>query len=248
MSTAIRFRFIIMVVTIVLIGVIGGLVWLTQQVEAAYVYKEDLKPFTFITTSEQLERVTVPRYRDFTAITDPSAIVGLYVGPKPVAAGSLVHPADLVITPPLGQRQFSEGFLPPNTVAYPIDLPSEVQGVYQISDAIDIFVVERPEEGLETANGINPADQAILLFQKVKTLGVVNGKFLVALTHQQVAAYEGWKSRKNITFIAAITQAINPDLPPLESYPLHLDYDGNPIAREIWAVPTPTPEPIQPDN
>ena len=139
MSTTIRFRFIVMVITIVLIGVIGGLVWLTQQVEVAYTYQENLKPFTFIHSSEQLERVTVPRIRDFTAITDVTTIVGMYVGPKPVAADSLVHPADLVTAPPSGQRQFSEGLLPPNTVAYPIDLPNEVQGVYQISDYIDIL-------------------------------------------------------------------------------------------------------------
>ena len=245
MSTAVRFRFVVMVIMIVLLGVIGGLVWLTQQIETAYVYKEEMKPYTFIGSSEQLERVTVPRYRDFEAVTDVRLIVGMYVGGKPVVGGVLVHPADLVVAPPSGQRRFAEGLLPPNTVAYPVEIPEGAAGVYEVSDLIDIFAVERPDldEGVVLEDGINPDDVATLLFQKVRTLGVVEGRFLVALTHQQVVAYEGWKSRPNVSFIAAITQQINPDLPALEEYPLHLDYDGNPVARGIWGVPTVTPEP-----
>lgn len=51
---------------------------------------------------------------------------------------------------------------------------------------------------------------------------------MVALTYDQIAAYEGWRRIPGVQFTAAINQAANSDFPPLFEVPLYPNYEQNP--------------------
>lgn len=233
-------RSLVAILGVIFLAVFGWMYLQANQTERAYVFERDIPAYEFIGQAEgNLRPVTVPANRDFTVITDPREIVGKYVGPVGVSANSLVQPNQLVENLPSGQRSFPEALLPIGKRAYVIELPTDLTGIFTASDYIDLLAIVN-EDGLPSAD-----DRAVLLFQKIRTLGIIEEKFTVAFSVEQIAAYEGWRSIPGVTFTAAISQEANGDFPPLYQLPLYIE-DGPNIA-DIYGPPTPTPiaEPVE---
>lgn len=230
-------RSLVAVLGIIFLAVFGWMYVQANQTEVAYVYDRDIGSFEFVGSAEGFIRaVTIPTNRDFEAVTDPTLIVGKYIGQNAVQSGSLVQANHLVDDLPQGRRAFPKGLLPVGTTAYVLDIPVNIQGIYEEADFIDVIAIVDENEIP------SPDDRAYLIFQKVKTLGVIEDKFVVALTFEQIAAYEGWKNINNIEFVAAINQESNGNYPPLHEAKLFVDPDRIPV---IYDVPTPTPQAIE---
>ena len=216
-------RALVAVLGVIFLGVFAWMYIQANQTEVAYVFIRDLGPYEFISSAEEfIKPVTIPANRDFDAITDPRQIVGKYIGPQRVAADTLVQAGYLVAELPSGQRDFPLALLPVDTYGYPVDIPTNIQGVFRSEDFIDIIAL------LDEDARPSPDDRGLVLFQKVRTLGIVDNKFMVALTYEQIAAYEGWKRIPGVQFTAAINQAANSDSPPLYEVPLFPNYSANP--------------------
>lgn len=229
-------RSLVAILGVIFLAVFGWMYLQANQTEVAYVFARDIPAFEFIGSAEEyLAPVTVPANRDFEVITDPREIVGKYIGPIGVRADSLVQANQLVAELPSGQRRFPEALLPVGKRAYVVEIPKSLAGIFNESDYIDLMAVVN-EDGLPT-----PDDRAVLLFQKVRTLGVINDKFTVAFSIEQIAAYEGWKMVPGVTFTAAISQDANGDFPPLFQLPLYIE-EGEGL-EAIYGAPTPTPIP-----
>ena len=229
-------RSLVAILGVIFLAVFGWMYLQANQTEIAYVFARDIPAFEFIGSAEgNLRAVTVPANREFEVITDPREIVGQYIGPVGVTADGLVQPNQLVSELPSGQRSFPEALLPIGKRAYVVEIPEALTGVFETSDYIDLVAIVN-EDGLPT-----PDDRAVLLFQKIRTLGIIEDKFTVAFSIDQIAAYEGWKSIPGVTFSAAISQEANGDFPPLYQLPLYIE-EGDNIA-EIYGAPTPTPVP-----
>ncbi|MEM9775467.1 MAG: SAF domain-containing protein [Chloroflexota bacterium] len=232
-------RSLVAILGVIFLAVFGWMYLQANQTERAYVFARDIPAYEFIGQAEgNLRAVTVPANREFAVITDPREIVGKYVGPVSVSADSLVQPNQLIENLPSGQRSFPEALLPIGKRAYVIELPSDLGGIFISSDYIDLMAIVN-EDGLPSAD-----DRAVLLFQKIRTLGIIEDKFTVAFSVEQIAAYEGWRNIPGVTFTAAISQEANGDFPPLYQLPLYIE-DGPNIA-EIYGPPTSTPiaEPV----
>lgn len=232
-------RSLIAILGLIFLGVFGWMYYQANQTEVAYVFAKDIPPYTFIdNASDFLAPVTIPENRDFTAVTDVREIVGKYTGPQPVYANTLIQVEYLVDELPSGQRDFPHGLLPVGTIAYPVEIPENIQGVFRPNDLIDVIALV-DEDSIP-----GPEDTAVVLLQKVRSLGVVEDKFMVALNYDQIAAYEGWRDLLGVTFTAAINQDANADFPPLYQAQMHPNYnDPANGARQLFAVPTPTPQP-----
>ncbi|MEM8856983.1 MAG: SAF domain-containing protein [Chloroflexota bacterium] len=227
-------RSLVAILGVIFLAVFGWMYLQANQTEIAYVFARDIPAYEFIGQADgNLRAVTVPANRDFTVITDPREIVGKYVGPVGVTSDALVQPNQLIENLPSGQRSFPEALLPVGKRAYVIDIPQALSGIFVASDYIDLLAIVNEDE-LPSAD-----DRAVLLFQKVKTLGIIEEKFTVAFSVEQIAAYEGWKSIPGVTFTAAISQEANGDFPPLYQLPLYIE-DG-PNIQDIYGPPTPTP-------
>lgn len=227
-------RSLVAVLGIIFLAVFGWMYVQANQTERAFVYARDIPPFEFIEKADgNIRAITIPSNRDFEAITDAEQIVGKYVGANGVEADALVQNNQLITDLPSGRRSFPRGLLPLGTKAYVLDIPENIAGVFAEGDFIDLIAV------VDEDNIPSPDDSAYLIFQKVQTLGIVEEKFLVALTFEQIAAYEGWKNIPNIEFRAAINQDANGDFPPLFQAPLFVD-DEN--LGNVYSRPTPTPE------
>ncbi len=216
-------RALVAVLGVIFLGVFAWMYIQANQTEVAFVYARDIGPYEFISSAEgYIKPVTIPANRDFEAITDPRLIVGKYVAGREVAAETLVQSAHLLDELPSGQRNFPLALLPVDTYGYPVEIPTNIQGVFRPEDYIDIIALldedERP----------SAEDRGVVLFQKVRTLGIVEEKFMVALTYEQIAAYEGWKRIPGVQFTAAINQAANSDFPPLYEVPMFPNYSANP--------------------
>lgn len=216
----------------------GFLYWQSTQTEKAYVFAADFKQFTFIqnSTEDFLLMVDVPKNRDFTAITDPNQIVGMYTA-REMVSNTLVQEGLLIHELPTGQRQFERGLLPVNSRAYPIDIPSNIAGTFQLDDLLDVYMI------INTDGEASPDDRGVVLYQKVTFLGEEGGQYLVALSPEQIMAYEGWKLVEGTSFTAAITQPANGDYAPLSELLMFPDYQ-QPEARDLFAPPIPTPDPV----
>lgn len=216
-------RALVAVLGVIFLGVFAWMYIQANQTEVAYVFERDMGPYEFISSAEGFIRpITIPANRDFAAITDPREIVGKYIGPQRTAADTLIQPSQLIDELPSGQRDFPLALLPIDTYGYPVDIPNNIGGVFRPDDYIDVIAL------IDEDNQPSPDDRGIILFQKVRTLGLVDSKFMVALTYDQIAAYEGWKRIPNVTFTAAINQEANSDFPPLHEVPLFPDYSDNP--------------------
>ncbi|MFK7800750.1 MAG: hypothetical protein AB8G95_03875 [Anaerolineae bacterium] len=230
-------RSLVAILGVIFLAVFGWMYLQANQTEVAYVFARDIPPYEFIGSAENnLRAVTVPANRDFSVITDAREIVGKYVGPVGVSADSLIQANQLVTELPSGQRSFPEALLPIGKRGYVVEIPSSLAGIFNSTDYIDLIAIVNEDE-VPT-----PDDRAVLLFQKVRTLGIIENKFTVAFSVEQIAAYEGWKSIPGVTFTAAISQEANGDFPPLFQLPLYIE-DG-PNLADIYGAPTPTPEPI----
>jgi hypothetical protein len=232
------------VLFLVFIAVMAYFYWLNGQTEYAYVYKTDIPAFTFISSeTEQLERITVPKNRDFEVVSDPRTIVGMYVGEHPVFAGHFVRAEHLIPELPTGQRRFDQGLLPVGTTAYQIILDEDLgrlREVYKTSDWVNLMAIVAENEEQPS-----PSDMGVLVFQKARALELTESGLWVALTPEQIAAYEGWKRQPFVrAFQLAVTQPANPDLPALSQYPLNPDYGNETVRETLFGVPTPTPEPL----
>ncbi len=216
-------RALVAVLGVIFLGVFAWMYIQANQTEVAFVFTRDIGPYEFISSAEGfIKPVTIPKNRDFAAVTDPRQIVGKYVGPQPVLNETLVQPGALIDELPSGQRDFPLALLPIDTYGYPVDIPENITGVFRPEDYIDVLAL------LDEDQQPSPDDRGIVLFQKVRTLGVVENKFMVALTYEQIAAYEGWKRIPGVTFTAAINQEANSDFPPLYEVPLFPNYSANP--------------------
>lgn len=233
-----RIRWLFAVLSLLAMGSAALLYWASVQIETAYVFARDLPRHEFIKSSgpDYLQPVSVPKQRAFEAITDPRAIVGMYTDQR-VSQGQLVHPSMLIAELPRGQRQFERGLLPIGTRAYPVDIPGIMTGLFQVDDLLDIYVL------WDQDGEPSPDDRAVILLQKVTFLGAAgNGdqdSYLVALTPEQIAAYEGWKRLKGVSFTGAITQAANGDYQPLHEILIYPDYN-NPENRDLFAPRSPS--------
>ena len=227
-------RSLVAVLGIIFLAVFGWMYVQANQTEVAYVYERDIPPFEFIGSAQgNIRQITIPTNRDFEAITDPEQIIGKYISSVGVEANSLVQSNHLIEDLPSGRRTFPRGLLPLGTKAYVLDIPENIAGVFAEGDLIDLIAIV-DEDAIPS-----PDDRAYLIFQKVQTLGIVEEKFLVALTFEQIAAYEGWKNIPNVEFQAAINQDANGDFPPLFQAPLFVD-DAN--LGDVYSPATPTPE------
>ena len=229
-------RALVAILGVIFLAVFAWMYIQANQTEVAYVYARDLPPLQFIENGEDYIRaITVPANREFTVVTDPREIVGKYVGTQEVYEGTLVQGPHLLNELPSGQRDFPRSLLPIDTYGYPIHIPGNIGGIFRENDLIDIIALI-DEDGVPS-----PDDKAVLLFQKIRTLGLVDNKFIVAFTYEQIAAYEGWNRLSNVVFTAAINQEANPDFQPL--YELEI-YPTDPNTLEsIFGIATPTPEP-----
>lgn len=230
-------RSLVAILGVIFLAVFGWMYLQANQTEVAYVFERDIPAFEFIGSAEgNLRAVIVPAKREFDVITDPREIVGKYVGPISVKANTLVQPNQLISELPSGQRRFPEALLPIGKRAYVVEIPKSLSGIFQTSDYIDLIAIVNEDEVP------SPDDRAVLLFQKVRTLGVIEEKFLVAFSIEQIAAYEGWRSIPGVTFVAAISQDANGDFPPLFQLPLYIEDDAD---GTIYGPPTPTPIPVE---
>lgn len=230
-------RSLVAILGVIFLAVFGWMYLQANQTEVAYVFARDIPAYEFIGSAEgNLRAVTVPANRDFAVITDAREIVGKYIGPVGVSADSLIQSSQLVAELPSGQRSFPEALRPIGKRAYVVDIPANLAGIFNSSDYIDLIAIVNEDE-VPT-----PDDRAVLLFQKVRTLGIIDKKFTVAFSIEQIAAYEGWKSIPGVAFTAAISQEANGDFPPLYQLPLYID--EGPDLEAIYGAPTPTPEPI----
>jgi hypothetical protein len=215
------------------------LFYLSTLTETAYVFAEDLDRYTFIENNSEdfLRRISVPQHRDFEAITDPAQIVGKYVN-QPVYDGQLVQRTILISQLPDGRRLFPRGLLPHNTEAFPITVPANVLPIFREEDLVNIYaIITYDPEGIPSED-----DLGVLLFQKVTNLGVAGDQIVVALTPEQIMAFEGWQRLEGVRFTASISQEANWDYPPMQPFPLYPDYNTD-AGRELFARPTATPEP-----
>lgn len=216
-------RALVAVLGLIFLGVFAWMYVQANRTEVAYVYSREMGPYEFISSADGfLLPVTIPANRDFEAITDPRQIVGKYVGPRGAVSNSLVQSGQLVESLPSGQRHFQMALLPIDTYGYPVAIPDNIAGVFRSEDFIDIIAL-LDEDGVPS-----PDDKGVVLFQKVRTLGITEGKFMVALTYDQIAAYEGWQRIPGVQFTAAINQEANSDFPPLFEVPLFPNYEQNP--------------------
>lgn len=229
-------RAIFFFIVLSMIGAGVYLFYLSTQVETAYVFAKDLDRYTFIENNSEdfLRRVTIPQHRDFEVITNPAEIVGKFTD-QPVYSGQLIQGAMLIDELPDGRRLFPRGLLPEGTEAYPIAVPENIGAIFAESDLVNIYA-------LLILNEVpSPEDIGILLFQKVTSLGVIDGNFVVALSPEQIMAYEGWQRREGVSFTASISQEANWDYPPLQAFVLYPDYNSD-EGRALFARPTPQPE------
>jgi hypothetical protein len=232
------------VVVLLAAGAASYLFYLSMQTETAYVFAKDLERYTFIENNgeDYLHRVSIPQYRDFQAITDPAQIVGMYVN-QPVYGGQIVQGAMLISQLPDGRRLFPRGLLPENTEAFPIAVPNNVLPIFHEEDLVNIYaIITLDPSGLPSEDDIG-----VLLFQKVTNLGVADNQIIVALTPEQIMAFEGWQRLEGVRFTASISQEANWDYPPMQPFPLYPDYNTD-TGRALFARPTPTPEPQQGPN
>ncbi len=234
-------RALVAILGVIFLAVFAWMYIQANQTEVAYTYAQNMAPYTFIDNAqEDLIAITIPKNRDFEAVTNVQNIVGKYVGAQEVYAGTLVQAPNLIAELPSGQRIFPRDLLPIDTYAYPINIPTNISGVFQDDDLIDLlaFIDEDGEP--------SPDDKAVLVFQKVKTLGLVGGQFMVALTYEQIAAYEGWNRLPGVTFTAAINQPANPNLQTLREFEIYpTDQES---LDEIFGVMTPVPNPLSTNN
>jgi hypothetical protein len=231
-------RFLLIGVALALGGLSAYFYHQSTLTDRAYVFKTDLDPYTFIgDANEYLEAVSVPKQRNFEAAT-AGQILGRYTN-QPVRVGQLVQTAVLIDQPPDGHRQFANGLLPINTRAYVISLAGGVSQIFKPDDLVDIIAL------LKAGDLPSPEDKAVVLFQKVWVLeSLGGGGIVVALTYEQIAAYEGWTRVPGITFTAAISQPANGDYPGLHNVLMYPDYN-DPAVQAMFAVPTPTPAPAE---
>lgn len=239
-----RIKLVVLIVVILASAMAGLMYYSANQLEVAYVWTKNMGEWTYVqnNTEEFLVPVEVPKNRDFEVVTDPAAIVGMYTS-QSVVKGQLVQASMLAPSLPDGQRRFEQGILPVGTRAYPIDIPPQIAGTFNINDLIDIYVL-LDRDGVPSAD-----DTMIMLFQKVTFLGPARSgdsgsSYLVSLTPEQIAAYEGWLRLEGIEFTGAITQPANGNYQPLHEFLVHPDYN-NPDIREMFAPPTPTPPAVE---
>jgi len=228
-------RSLIAILGIVFLAIFGWMFVQANQTETAYVFVRDIPPYEFISSGQVLREVTVPTNRDFTVITDAREIVGKYVGPVGVSADALVQANQLVAELPSGQRSFPEALLPIGKRGYVVDIPSNLSGIFNKTDYIDLIAI------IDEDQVPSPDDRAVLLFQKIRTLGIIENKFTVAFSVEQIAAYEGWKNIPGVTFTAAISQEANGDFPPLYQLPLYIQ-DGESADLEAIYGPQSAPD------
>lgn len=236
-------RAIFFLIILAAAGAAGWLFYLSTQTQTAWVFAEDMDQYTFIASNDEqfLRRISIPQQRDFTAVTNPADIVGMYTN-QPVHAGQLVQGTMLMPELPDGRRRFARGLLPENTEAFPIAIPENVLPIFETEDVVNIYAIITADPDGQPSE----EDVGVLLFQKVTNLGVVDGQIIVALTPEQIMAFAGWQRLEQVSFTATISQEANWDFPPLQPFPLYPDYNTD-AGRELFARPTPTPLPVDTD-
>jgi len=209
-----KIRQLALLLALLCLAAAGGLYYQTQRFETGYIFASDLAQYVPVSEAD-LQPITVPLSRDYPILTDKGSIVGQYTR-QAVYAGQPAQTALLSASLPSGQRSFPAGLLPVDTRAYPVEIPANIAGTFQIEDQLDLFLLLPEADG---TGRLLPESRMVVVFQKVPFLGEVTGKYFVALTLEQIAAYEGIKSwaslQETAQFTAAITQPANGDVPPL---------------------------------
>ncbi len=197
----------------------------SQQVrmESALRYTCDLAVFTKI-TEECVEEVPIPVNRQFDAVTDRPGAVGAWTL-HPVQKGELLHPAQLTHETP-DRFRFEQSGQP---------LPEGQYGYYVTTPA-SLLAVVKPGN-LLTLELADPAVQQLgTLLDKAPILEKDAGGVFLGLSLNQIAALEtlaaearaqakeqnpGPQSQPAV-LVWTLTQAANPDLPPLYAVPMNL--------------------------
>lgn len=201
-----------------------------QQVryETAYRYAANVATFNLI-TSDDVEEVQVPVDRQFEVVTELNNVVGKYAL-HALGAGEMAHPSQYSATPPDRFKFDASGTeLPEGTWGYYLSVPPQVLSQVSARDLLTLILAD-PE-----------TEQTVIILDKALILHKSDGGMFVGVRQEQLSVLEGIKAElaeqadgsdaegagpapAYLTW--AISQGINPDLPPLTVFDMALNAEA----------------------